>query len=133
MDEFLKDRIYDVAQECGFTAHFDGEEDYVTFEAHSPLGEDISFDVDYDDEPFNEDEYISDHDAYFFKVIVRELKVMGKCFDADDHAVFWYETHGRSGAPTDLRTLLNDAQAIKNMYGYLYIQMYSLKEKLEEE
>lgn len=45
----------------------------------------------------------------------------------------WYETHGRSGAPTDLRTLLNDAQAIKNMYGYLYIQMYSLKEKLEEE
>lgn len=133
MNEELEDRIYDVAQECGFTAHFDGEEEYVTFEAHSPLGEDISFDVDYDEEPFNEDEYISDHDAYFFKVIVRELKAIGKYFDVEEHAVFWYETSGKNGAPTDLRTLLNDAQAIKNMYGYLYIQMYTLKEKLEEE
>ena len=52
-------------------------------------------------------------------------------FDVDEHAVFWYETHGRSGAPTDLRTLLNDAQAIKNMYGYLYMQMFNLKTKLE--
>lgn len=133
MDEFLEDRIYDVAQECGFTAHFDGEEEYVTFEAHSPLGEDISFDVDYDEVPFNEDEYISDHDAYFFKVIVRELKAIGKYFDVDEHAVILYEIHRKNGAPTDLRALLNDAQTIKNMYGYLYIQMYSLKEKLEEE
>lgn len=56
-----------------------------------------------------------------------------KYFDVYEHTTMWYETHGRSGAPTDLRTLLDDAQAIKNMYGYLYIQMYSLKEKLEEE
>ena len=133
MDEFLEDRIYETAQLCGFITCFDREEDYVTFEAHSPLGEDISFDVDYDETPFNEDEYISDHDAYFFKVIVRELKAIGKYFDVEEHAVMWWNMHGEKGAPTDLRTLLNDAQAIKNMYGYLYIQMYSLKEKLEEE
>lgn len=133
MDEFLEDRIYDVAKECGFITHFGAEEDYVTFEAHSPCGEDISFDVYYDNDPFNEDEYISDHDAYFFKVIVRELKDMGRCFDVDEHAVMWYETNGKSGAPTDLRTLLNDAQAIKNMYGYLYMQIFNLKKELEEE
>ena len=133
MDEFLEDRIYETAYLCGFITCFDWEEDYVTFEAHSPLGEDISFDVDYDETPFNEDEYISDRDAYFFKVIVRELKYMGMCFNVEEHAVMLWETHKKSEAPTDLRTLLNDAQAIKNMYGYLYIQMYSLKEKMEEE
>lgn len=30
-------------------------------------------------------------------------------------------------------TLLNDAQAIKNMYGYLYMQIFNLKKELEEE
>lgn len=133
MNEFLEDRIYDVAQECGFTVHFDGEEEYVTFEAHSPLGEDISFDVDYDEEPFNEDEYIFDHDAYFFKVIVRELKAIGKYFDVDEHAVFWYETNGKNGAPTDLKKLLEDARYIKIMYQNLYLHMRDLKKELEEE
>lgn len=131
MDEFLEDRIYDVAQECGFTAHFGGEEDYVTFEAHSPLGEDISFDVDYDEVPFNEDEYISDHDAYFFKVIVRELKAMGKCFDVEKHAVFWYEAYGKNGVPADLKELLKDARYIKIMYQNLYLHMRDLKKELE--
>ena len=54
-------------------------------------------------------------------------------FDVDEHAVMLWETYRKSEAPKDLRTLLNDAQAIKNMLRYLYIQMYSLKEKLAEE
>ena len=117
MNGELEDRIYDAAQVCGFTTFF--REDSVYFEAHSPLGEDISFEV------YKED--------YTFDDIFDEVMANFKYFDVDEHAVMWWETHGRSGAPTDLRTLLNDAQAIKNMYGYLYIQMYSLKEKLEEE
>ena len=131
MDEFLEDRIYDAAQVCGLTTFF--REDSVYFEAHSPLGEDISLEIDHDEFPFNEDAYIKDEDAYVFKVIVRELSGYFKCFNADAHAVELWNLHGTTGAPTDLRTLLNDAQAIKNMYGYLYIQMYSLNEKLEEE
>lgn len=117
MDEFLEDRIYDAALKAQFEVQF--YKDYVTFEAHSPSGEDISFEVGKED--------------YTFEDIFDGVLVTFTDFDVDEHAVFWYETHGRSGAPTDLRTLLNDAQAIKNMYGYLYIQMYSLKEKLEEE
>lgn len=131
MDEFLEDRIYDAAQVCGFTTFF--REDSVYFEAHSPLGEDISLDVDYDEEPFNEDEYISDHDAYFFKVIVRELKAIGKYFDVEEHAVFWYETSGKNGAPKDLKKLLEDARYIKIMYQNLYLHMRDLKKELEEE
>lgn len=131
MDEFLEDRIYDVAQECGFTTFF--HEDYVTFEAHSPLGEDISFDVDYDETPFNEDEYISDHDAYFFKVIVRESKAMGRCFDAEERAVSNWKYKTKRGLPTDLQALLDDARCIKIMYQNLALHMRDLHKELEEE
>lgn len=117
MNEELKDRIYEVAISANFVPQF--YKDCVLFQAHSPSGEDISFEVYKDD--------------YTFDDIFDEVMANFKYFDVDEHAVMWYETHGRSGAPTDLRTLLTDAQAIKNMYGYLYIQMYSLKEKLEEE
>lgn len=117
MDEFLEDRIYDAAISADFVTTF--HKDYVNFEAHSPCGEDIGFEVD--------------KGNYTFDDIFEEVMSNFKYFDVDEHAIMWYETNGKNGAPTDLRTLLNDAQAIKNMYGYLYIQMYSLKEKLEEE
>lgn len=133
MDEFLEDRIYETAKECGFITHFDSEEDYVTFEAHSPLGEDISFDVDYDEEPFNEDEYISDHDAYFFKVIVRELKYMGMCFNVEEHAVMLWNMHREKGVPKDLEKLLEDARYIKILYQNLALHMRDLKKEWEEE
>ena len=133
MDEFLEDRIYETAYLCGFITCFDGEEDYVTFEAHSPLGEDISFDVDYDETPFNEDEYISDRDAYFFKVIVRELKAMGKYFDVEEHAVMWWNMHREKGVPKDLEKLLEDARYIKIMYQNLALHMRDLKKEWEEE
>lgn len=118
MNKELEDKIYDAALVAQFEVQF--FDDYAFFRGYSPSGEDISFDVYYEDEGTFED-------------IFNGLLVTFTDFDVDDHAVFWWETHGRSGAPTDLRTLLNDAQAIKNMYGYLYIQMYSLKEKLEED
>lgn len=117
MNEELENRIYDAALEAHFVPQF--YKDYVLFQAHSPCGEDISFEVYKDDYTFND--------------IFDEVLNTFKYFDVDEHAVMWYETHGKSGAPKDLETSLNDAQAIKNMYGYLYIQMYSLKEKLEEE
>ena len=117
MDEFLEDRIYDAVISANFVPHF--YKDYVLFNGRSPSGEDISFEV------YKED--------YTFDDIFDEVMANFKYFDVDEHAVMWLETHGKKGAPTDLRTLLTDAQAIKNMYGYLYIQMYSLKEKLEEE
>ena len=117
MDEFLEDRIYDAAISADFVTTF--HKDYVDFAAHSPCGEDIGFEVD--------------KENYTFDDIFEEVMSNFKYFDVDEHAIMWYETNGKSGAPTDLRTLLNDAQSIKNMYGYLYIQMYSLKKELEEE
>ena len=104
MDEFLEDRIYDAALKAQFGVQFFDE--YAFFRGYSPSGENISFEVYYEDEGTFED-----------------------IFDA----VMLWEKYRKSEDKADLRALLNDAQAIKNMYGYLYIQMYSLKEKLEEE
>lgn len=131
MDEFLEDRIYDAAQVCGFTTFF--REDSVYFEAHSPLGEDISLEIDHDAFPFVEDMYIKDKDAYVFKVIVREMSGYFKCFNADAHAVELWNLHGTTGAPTDLKKLLKDARCIKIMYQNLYLHMRDLKKELEEE
>lgn len=118
MDEFLEDRIYDAAISADFVTTF--HKDFVDFAAHSPCGEDIGFEVYYKDEGTFED---------IFDGVMSNFKY----FDVDEHAIMWYETNGKSGAPTDLRTLLNDAQAIKNMYGYLYMQIFNLKKELEEE
>lgn len=118
MNKELQNKIYDAALVAKFGVQF--FEDYAFFRGYSPSGEDISFEVYYEDEGTFED-------------IFDGVLVTFTDFDVDEHAVMLWETHGKNGAPTDLRTLLNDAQAIKNMYGYLYIQMYSLKEKMEEE
>lgn len=117
MNEELENRIYDAASEDDFVPQF--YKDYVYFEAHSPCGEDISFEVYKDD--------------YTFEDIVDGVLENFKYFDVDEHAAMWYETHGRSGAPTDLTTLLNDAQSIKILYGNLCLHLNDLKKELEEE
>lgn len=117
MNKELEDRIYDAAITADFVTTF--HKDYVYFASQSPCGEDISFEI------YKED--------YTFDDIFDKVMENFKYFDVDEHAVMLWERYRNSEDQTDLRTLLNDAQAIKNMYGYLYIQMYSLKEKLEEE
>lgn len=117
MNGELENRIYAAAISANFVTTF--HKDFVNFASHSPCGEDISFEI------YKED--------YTFDDIFDKVMENFKYFDVDEHAVMLWERYRNSEDQTDLRTLLNDAQAIKNMYGYLYIQMYSLKEKLEEE
>lgn len=117
MDEFLEDRIYDAAEEAGFSTTF--RDDYVEFCAHSPLGEDISFDVC--------------ERGYTFNDIFYEVEENFKYFDEDEHAVMWFNLHGEHGAPTDLKALLKDARCIKILYRNLYLHMRDLKKELEEE
>lgn len=117
MDEFLENKIYDAAISADFVTTF--YKDFVNFESHSPCGEDISFEI------YKED--------YTFDDIFEEVMENFKYFDVEEHSIMWYETNGKSGAPTDLMTLLNDAKSIKHMYRVLYMQMCNLKKELEEE
>lgn len=117
MDEFLEDRIYDAALEANFVTQF--YKDYVCFNAYSPCGEDICFEV------YKEN--------YTFDDIFEEVMANFKYFDVDEHAVMWWETHGKKGAPTDLQKLLDDAKEIKKMYKMLYVYLDDLHKELEEE
>lgn len=36
-------------------------------------------------------------------------------FDADEHAAMWIESRGERGIPSSIRTLIDDADAIKEM------------------
>lgn len=131
MDEFLEDRIYETAKECGFAPCFD--EDYIIFRAHSPLGEDISIEIYYDEPPFKGDYDRINDDAYVFKVIVREAESYFKCFNEEDRAVSKWKYKIKSGEPADLQELLDDAKAIKEMYKNLYENLRDLKKEWEEE
>lgn len=69
----------------------------VELENYSPAGEDFSFCVDKKDLVKNITEYADD-------------------FDADEHAEMWVKNmHTVRGVPQSIRTLINDADAIKEM------------------
>lgn len=69
----------------------------VELEKFSPAGEDFFFCVDKKDFINNVVEYAED-------------------FDADEHAEMWIENrHTVSGVPQSIRTLIDDADAIKEM------------------
>lgn len=112
MNKELQNRIYDAARRAFFEAVF--EKDYVRFEAHL-FGEDISFEV-----------YADDFDDIF-----SEVKSNYEFFDVEEHAVMLWHTHGESEETKDLMTSLNDAQAIKMMYGNLCLHLNDLRNELE--
>ena len=118
MNGELKNRIYAAVISANFVPQFFN--DYVYFRGYSPSGENISFEVYYEDEGTFED-------------IFNGVLVNFTDFDADEHAVMWWNMHGEKGAPKDLKKLLKDARCIKIMYQNLYLHMRGLKKEWEEE
>lgn len=89
----------------GWGVTWSNSEGYLLLRNESPLGEDISFEFEYDDE-FVESDIVRLHD---------DINSMYESFDSQDHAVSLYNLHGSNGAPTDLEELLHDALMIKNI------------------
>lgn len=68
----------------------------VEIENYSPAGEDLIVCVDVENFPESVDEY-------------------ARNFDPDEHAAMWIESRGTRGIPSSTRTLIDDADAIKEM------------------
>ncbi len=69
----------------------------IELQKYSPAGEDFFFTV-------NKDNFVD------------EVIIYAESFDADEHAEMWIENmHTVSGVPQKVRTLINDADAIKEM------------------
>ncbi len=48
--------------------------------------------------------------------IPSQMQKIADNFDADEHAEMWIEHRGKNGVPGSIRMLLNDADAIQEMY-----------------
>ena len=76
---------------------------YVLLQAHSPAGEDLpeEFEVESVEE------------------LVRDMRRRSDDFDADEHAEFYVSMRGQNGVPYSIRELIDDADAIEEMYDKL--------------
>ena len=110
MDEKIKNRIIDTVAYLGWSVNF--YEDEMYFENYTPCGENIIIEVC--------------KEKYTFQNILKEVKSVNDYFDPEEHAVMWYKTHGLNGAPTSIRTLLEDADVLTEMYKDLYIALLNI-------
>lgn len=112
--EQIKTLITQSMEDIGWSVYW--KDGYVIFGNESPLGEDISFELDYED--------------YFNKSIIQALYnqafALHFYFNYQDHAVEWYNLHGEHGTPTDLYALLEDAKDILEIYRELEHTAYNL-------
>lgn len=96
-EKSLSQRAYDHFEGLGWIVREHHNQDYFEIENYSPSGEDLCETL-YKDRP-----------------ILEQLTELADDFDPEAHAVMWYNTSGK-GAPTSLRDLLKDADAIQQMY-----------------
>lgn len=94
------DDLLDKAEELGWCVReSDTEWEFIQ---NSPAGEDFSFDISASDVRNADD-------------MVREIRSYANSFDAEEHAKMWIEAQGRVSGVPDLKTLVKDADAIKEM------------------
>lgn len=94
------DDLLDKAEELGWCVReSDTEWEFIQ---SSPAGEDFFFDISASDVRNADD-------------MVREIRSYANSFDAEEHAKMWIEAQGRVSGVPDLKTLVKDADAIKEM------------------
>lgn len=94
------DDLLDKAEELGWCVReSDTEWEFIQ---NSPAGEDFFFDI-------------STSDVHNADDMVREICSYANSFDAEEHAKMWIEAQGRVSGVPDLKTLVKDADAIKEM------------------
>ena len=111
MNEKLKEALENTCEDLGLSFYYsatDASHECVEIEGQSPAGEDLIVSL-VDDE-------LNDGGS-----IVKALYNNWDWFDADEHAAEWYGAN--RGEPKSLRVLLDDADAIKEMYSDLCVKV----------
>ena len=93
----LMDALIDAAELLDWSVHI--YDDCIEFEKYSPAGEDFSFSIAGSEETD----------------VVKQVRECAYEFDPDEHAEMWAESRGKRGVPDSIRTLIDDADAIKEM------------------
>jgi len=101
----LNDRVTEIFEKMDWSIIniFDTE---IEIETWSPAGENLVETLDYDGTT---------------ESLIKSIKEMVDCFDVDDHVEMWIEAKNSTrGVPQSTRVLVEDAEAIKEMYENLY-------------
>lgn len=93
----LMDALIDAAELLDWSVHI--YDDCIEFEKYSPAGEDFSFSIAGSEETD----------------VVKQVREYAYEFDPDEHTEMWAESRGKRGVPDSIRTLIDDADAIKEM------------------
>lgn len=97
MNEKQKCAMLVKIDDMGWYIHVDDDGGSIELEKWTPAGEDFIFSI-------------------AGKDIAAEVKEYYEGFDPNEHAKMWVENMGRvDGVPKDIRTLIDDAEAINNM------------------
>lgn len=93
----LANAVVDTAERLDWSIRID--DGYIEFEKYSPAGEDFYFTVEGNVE----------------EGVAKKVREFAYDFDPDEHAEMWVESRGKRGVPNSIRTLVDDADAIKEM------------------
>ena len=97
-----------VFKECGWNVNVMDKE--IEIENQSPAGENL---VEYFDKKID---------------LAVQMRDKADSFDAEEHAEMWLEHRGENGVPASIRTLLNDADEVAEMYENLARKLEEKKE-----
>ena len=111
----LMDALIDAAELLDWSVHI--YDDYIEFEKYSPAGEDFIFTITGNDEAR----------------VVEQVREYAYDFDPDEHAEMWVESRGKRGVPDSIRTLIDDADAIKEMVSELADALRKADEQYQNE
>lgn len=111
----LMDTLVDAAELLDWSVHIN--DDCIEFEKYSPAGEDFFFTITGNDEAR----------------VVEQVRGYAYDFDPDEHAEMWVEIRGKRGVPDSIRTLIDDADAIKEMVFELAAELRKAEEEYQKE
>ena len=108
MDKVMKDFDF------GYSISRNGTDSFlIEMEYWSDLGEDVIISLVVDELSVEE--------------VVHEMYRHEEGFDAEEHAAEWFNMHGKHGAPTSLRGLLQDADKQQKVLEKLYDKMLEVR------
>lgn len=107
----LMNALVEAAEQIDWSVHI--ENDCIEFEKYSPAGEDFLFTITGNEE----DE------------VVEKVREYAYDYDPDERAEMWVESRGKRGVPDSIRTLIDDADAIKEMLFELVEELRKAEEE----
>ena len=123
----LLGQVLDTATSMGWSydeIDYSNNEGGYEFYQYSPAGEDFSFTACYGSKDLSDDEkgknLIADIESYYDN------------YDPEEHAELWIEGRGQNGAPSSIRALLDDADAIDGMLKELSDELTKINHPMNE-